>query len=112
MRWRCYCCGEELDDTFALVTMGDQTRAFTMKPEHAKRADAAHIETVTKGDEVPRDAARYREVRTWHIAELTFNSNGEPSCEELKIQPRMTANLRMQSHFDAFVDISIINKRG
>jgi hypothetical protein len=39
MKLKCYCCGEPLSGTFALVSMQDETeRVFVMSKEHVKRA--------------------------------------------------------------------------
>jgi hypothetical protein len=46
---RCYCCGEELGKTFALVAYrADADRAFVMKKEHTNRVDEAAVVTVVK----------------------------------------------------------------
>ncbi len=44
MNFRCYCCGEETGDEFALVSMSESTvdRVFIMKPEHVERVEEAH----------------------------------------------------------------------
>jgi hypothetical protein len=44
---RCYCCGQEVGNTFALVSMARAVdRVFTMLPEHVNQADAVLVEIV------------------------------------------------------------------
>lgn len=50
----CYCCGENVGESFCLVALADNTsRPFVMHLEHAKRAiDAVFIMQVKKEDAV------------------------------------------------------------
>jgi hypothetical protein len=51
MRLRCYCCGEPIGQTVALVTMQPDSadRVFVLLPEHVERLDdAAKSETCTR----------------------------------------------------------------
>ena len=52
MKLRCYCCGEELDGTIALVTMSETgtDRVFVMKPEHVARVEDVEVIFVAKVD--------------------------------------------------------------
>jgi hypothetical protein len=41
---RCYCCGEPVGETFALVTMQPRAdRVFLMRLDHAERADGVAV---------------------------------------------------------------------
>jgi len=50
---RCYCCGEQLGSTFALVTLSESPtdRVFLMNTDHVERAESKHVmPVVNKAD--------------------------------------------------------------
>ena len=56
--YKCYCCGEQLGDTFVLVSYAkDVDRVFLIKPEHADRAEEQTILTFVKV--VPTKSAKH-----------------------------------------------------
>lgn len=53
MKFQCYCCGDEVGEVIALVTMSESSvdRVFVMKPEHTDRVDDITIVLVREDNE-------------------------------------------------------------
>ena len=49
MRLRCYCCGDAIGGTFAIVSLSEETdRVFVVEPLHVERIEDAFVLIVTE----------------------------------------------------------------
>ena len=52
MKLRCYCCGDEVEEVIALVTMSESSvdRVFIMSPDHTDRVENITTVLVVRKD--------------------------------------------------------------